>query len=419
MNSIEKCLFSYGPIVIGAILFNLTSDLGGIYGSIASLIGIYLSRSITFLFLSFINFSLSIAFDNFIRADPHFYFYDGSGTTASYLCLISTLIYCAIGIIDVTHPPSKIKGQLIHFKAPTVSPALFWPLVLTIIITAFFIIINGEFILSASYDAYELQKYPFLEYISLVIAFTIQSTRGLSRRHRLASYWASIFYISICLATSYRMVAIICSLSLFMMTFNGRIIRKHYLVLVWLCAYVGLTYISYWRIGHYNIDISNIFGYINGRMDNTFTGVIETALIYTSIAQQQSLSENFIYMIGALLPIPNSFIPDQMLYIVDAAKRYHFPGGGALAGFVIYFNYTYLAPYLTYIYLSFKYSHRGNIFSWMYLITFITITRWWLYGPYVIFKFLGILTILMITNKIFRATSKITRSSSRTKEIII
>nr|WP_313124295.1 hypothetical protein [Stenotrophomonas geniculata] len=397
MGSLQKIFYIYGLLLLGSFAAFAFTDYGGLFGCFASIVGIALSRTIVYLFLSFINFSLSIAFDNFLRVDPVFYFYDGTGVSVGYLCLISTLLYCAIGMMDMTRRGSG-RGLLVDFKFPEVSAGIFWPFAFVILGIAGFVFQSESFVLSTKYDAYELQKYPFLEYVGLLIAFMLQAARG-SRLRRTFGLCVALIYIAVCLATSYRMVAIICSLATFMVICNGRKVGKPLLVGCWLGAYVGLTYISYWRIGIFDVSMENIFGYVDGRMDNTFTGVIETALIYTSIARSQGVIENIGYLVGALLPVPNSLIPDSMLYIVDAMQRSKFPGGGALAGFVIYFRYLYVVPYLWFIYIAFKRSHLGGIASGMYLILFITVTRWWLYGPYVIFKFLGVLLLIMMVNK--------------------
>lgn len=398
MGSLQKTFYVYGLLLLGSFAAFAFTDYGGLFGCFASIVGIALSRTIVYLFLSFINFSLSIAFDNFLRVDPVFFFYDGTGVSVGYLCLISTLLYCAVGIFDMTRKGSG-RGLLVDFKFPEVSAGIFWPFALATLVAAGFVYQNESFVLSSKYDAYELQKYPFLEYFGLVIAFMMQASVG-SRFRRVVGLIVAAIYILVCLATSYRMVAIICMLAAFMTYFNGRRIGKPLLVACWLGAYVGLTYISYWRIGIFDVTVENIFGYVNGRLDNTFTGVIETSLIYTAIAKGQGVLENFGYLVGALLPVPNSLIPDGMLYIVDAMEKARFPGGGSLAGFVIYFNYFYIIPYFAFIYIAFKRSHLGGIASGMYLIVFITVTRWWLYGPYVIFKFLGVLLLIMVVNKV-------------------
>lgn len=408
MGSLQKTFYIYGLLLLGSVYAFAFTDYGGLFGCLASIVGIILSRTILYLFLSFINFSLSIAFDNFLRVDPVFYFYDGTGVTVGYLCLVSTVLFCIIGIIDMTRKGAA-KGLLIDFKFPAVSAGIFWPFALATLAAAGFVYQNENFVLSAKYDAYELQKYPFLEYFGLVIAFMLQAAVG-SRLRRAVGLGATAVYILVCLATSYRMVAIICLLAAFMTLFNGRRIGKPVLVAFWLTAYVGLTYISYWRVGIFDVTLANVLGYVNGRLDNTFTGVIETSLIYTSIAKGQGSIENFGYLVGALLPVPNSLIPDSMLYIVDALAKARFPGGGSLAGFIIYFNYFYAIPYLAFIYVAFRRSHLGGVAAGMYLILFITVTRWWLYGPYVIFKFLGVLLLIMLVNRFALAVGASSRS---------
>lgn len=393
MKRLTLALSIYGTLAVLAVLINYTTDYGGLAGCVISLFGIFLSRTIVFLFLSFLNFSLSIAFDNFIRVDKYFYFYRGDYSEVYTLSVVSLIAYCVIGILDMLR--SSGSGRfLINFEFPKISRLYYWPCVAIIVFSAIFIIRSESFVFSSDYNAYELRKYPFLEYISILIAFMLFS----DSRKRFLSYIVAAFFIVTMIATSYRMVGIICTLSVMMVMFNKVNLRKSLLVAAWLGAYVFLTYISYWRLGHFDVSLENLFGYFNGRLDNTFTGVIETALAYVHISSDLPLGENIGYLIGTLLPVPNTFIPDSMLYILDAKEKYTFPGGGALAGFFMYFNYLLAIPYLWYFIVAFKGSLRPSFASGMYFILAITITRWWLYGPYVIFKFLGVMSILLFIN---------------------
>lgn len=398
--------FCYVYMIVGAIYVYFATDLGGLFGVAVSILAAVMSRTIIMFMLSLVNISLSVAFDNFIRVNPTFYFYgrgggsgsSGEGVDVAYLCLVSTLMFCIVGIIDSNRKGKFERNFLVDFKVPTISVSLFWPLVLTILGIGLFVVAREDFVLSSTYNAYELQKYPMLEYVGLLIVCAIQSSRRMSVIHSKIAYAVAIFFTIVCLLTSYRMVAIVCAFSIFAMYYTGKEVRKRNLVAIWAVAYVGLTYISYWRVGHYDISLQNIMGYYNGRMDNTFTGVIETALIYTEIGRYQEFGQKMGHMIGALLPVPNALIPQDMLYLVSAKERYGFPGGGALAGFFIYFNYLYAVPYILYIWIAYRYAGRSAVASGMYIILFITLLRWWLYGPYVIFKFLGIFLLLMLIN---------------------
>jgi hypothetical protein len=398
MNATTRIYLIYGALIVATVLVHASSNYGGLWGCVVSAFGIYLSRTIIFLVLSFANVSLSVAFDNFLRVDPYFYFYTGSPGDVNFLSLASLLLFIAIGMMDATRRPLRPNAPLIDFKFPEVSPLLFWPFAILTVGASFFILMNENLVLQSGFDADDLKKYTFLEYISLVIVFMIQSvTRGGKFKLRLA-YLIAAFFVLAMVATSYRMVGIISTLAAVAIVFNGRKINKSTLVVIWLATYVALAYISYWRLGVFNINVENILGYKYGRLDNTFTGVIETSMIYIDIGRSQSLVENIKYLIGATLPVPNTFIPDSMLYIVDLHSRYRVPGGGALAGFMMYFNYLYLVPYAIYFWIAFYRSGRGTVADGMYLILFCTVMRWWLYGPYVIFKFLGVLWVFMLLN---------------------
>lgn len=401
MKKIRKLIILYCALTIGLFfIYILSPKYIGIYSILIACITMASSRGGVLLFLSFLNFSLGVAFNYFIQVDQKFYFYRSNGVTAAYLCLVSSCIFLFIAYFDALSSRKIKDGCLIDVKLPNVSGILFFPYVAVVICTIVFILKSESNLLKIGFDAYELQKYPFLEYFGLILMFMVEAAKKGGGKRIVFANIVGLAFILTCLITSYRMVAIISSLSLLFVAFNSKTISKFPIIILWLVAYTGLTYISYIRLGNFDITIDNIFGYVNGRLDNTFTGVIETGLIYTAIGKGQQFGENLLYLIGTILPVPNTFIPDNMLYTVDAYKRYYLPGGGLLAGFVIYFNYFLTIPIVYFIFIAFLKSKNNAIAGGMYLITFITVTRWWLYGPYVIFKFFGVFIFLCGINRI-------------------
>jgi hypothetical protein len=142
-----------------------------------------------------------------------------------------------------------------------------------------------------------------------------------------------------------------------------------------------------------------IMGYQNGRLDNTFTGVIETGLIYTEIAANSNSAQIFKHLIGMIAPLPNTFIPDEYIYSVSAIRDYIMPGGGIFAAFSIYFSYSLSVIYLTVIHFAKERAQHSVYFGILLLIITATSARWWLYGPFVIFKYFGIFLLIYISSK--------------------
>lgn len=376
------------------VLFLYLPSYIGLFTIIVSLVGIVISRTPLLLFLSFLTFSLGIAFDYYIRVSPYFYFYSKNGVTAEFLCLISGLLFTLFFYYDRYTESQGIGYVKINVVFPKISRLYFWPLVLTVLFVSYFILNNTSSLLSGDFDAYDLQKYPFLEYMGMVLAFLLLSAMRNGKFCVFIAYIVGGGYVLLCVLTSYRMVAIISALSIIFVFQSNKRVNKIPLTIVWLFSYVILTFISYFRIGIFEVNFENILGYQNGQLDNTFTGVIETALIYTGMYTTQGIEKILAHLIGTILPIPNSLIPDSLLYIVEANRLYYMPGGGILAGFVIYFNYIFLIPFLIYVNYATKKAKVNKIAAVMSLILFSTITRWWLYGPFVIFKFFGAFLLL-------------------------
>jgi hypothetical protein len=390
------------------LVYICTPTYIGLLTIIFSLAGIVLSRTPLFLFLSFLTFSLGVAFDYYIRVSPYFYFYLKNGVSVEYLCFVSGLLYSFFLYFDRYTESPSLRYVSIDVNFPKVSRYYYCPLLLLVLFVSNFIINNTSNLLSGDFDAYDLQKYPLLEYMGIILAFLILSAKRNGKFYLYTAYVVGSGFIFLCLITSYRMVAIISALSMIFVSQNKKRINKVPLALVWLFSYVILTFISYFRIGIFDVNLENILGYQNGHLDNTFTGVIETALIYTGMYSKLGFDQVFAHLIGTILPLPNSLIPDSMLYIVEANRRYNMPGGGALAGFVIYFSYFLLIPFLSYVRFATKHANKNRFAAVMCLILFSTITRWWLYGPFVIFKFFGAFLILYGLNHVLLSCEHIT-----------
>lgn len=409
--------------ILSCFLCTLTALVLPTYGGIALLtaaaITTITANHLFTVILGFLNISLAIAFDYFLRTHPNgFEFYRQNSITASHLLVITSITYLIILLIDGIRTGGKPEIK-IDISTPRISQLLFYPLFTSVIWCIYFVTTRGGNIFHQSFALDELSKFPFLEYFSIIVFFLILSAKQSESNFRIyAASLLSAALVATFLLSSYRMVAIITSLSLLVSFKNQSTIKRSHILILWLVGYPGLAIISYYRQGVFDVSFANIVGYKNGILDNTFTGVIETALIYISTSAQHEIETTIKFLIGTLAPLPNTFIPDSFLYHIDVYERHRgrIPGGGLLPGFFIYFGYL-LAPFvLAYIYIACKRARQDVLPGAMYMICTITVTRWWLYGPYVLFKFIGIFIVLLAANNILAFMErKIGRNNAKRK----
>lgn len=366
------------------------------------------TKSLLILILSAYNILLGVAFDYYLRVSPNeftSYYGHGSsvahGSSVEYLCLLSIAIYLTINIISENRPFKPSSSVTIHARQLEFASVIYYPSLLAIIFCSLFILKTEQALLGKNFDIQELVRYPFLEYSGILVLFAIGAAKK-NKSKELAAYGAAFILVLVCLATSYRMSAIVIGLSIVFSRYIGKEIKKSNLALIGIPIYISLMAIGYFRQGVTDITFSLLLGYVNGKLDNTFTGVIETALIYTSVSQQQDLTQNLIHLIGVIAPLPSSLLPDSTSYASNIYNTYRakVPGGGLLAGFFIYFNYLLAIPVLSFLYFAIRNSTKSTACSIMFFICFTCVSRWWLYGPYVLFKFSGIFAFIYLLNAI-------------------
>lgn len=399
--------------IIGILIFSFGSYFQGIYIIFLSLAGIYFSRSFVALVFSFLSVSLGLAFDYYLRVRLNdFGFYYGNGSTVQYLALITMLYMVWFYWLDRVSS-SNGKGVVIRSFDIKISSLFYYPSFLLIVFVSFFVAKNAGSFLSSNFELSELSKYSFLEYMAFIVLLFIKSSNSVNKSR--ISYFVSFCFVLVLLMASYRMVAIIMMLTILFCYFNGRVLRRWPFVLLWVLSYFSLAAVSYLRYGVDDISLYNLLGYkYGGVLDNTFTGVIETALIYSSVSNGESFIGILKHLVGVLAPLPGSFIPDSWIYYVRLYEVHlgRIPGGGLLTGFFIYFNFMLLPFYMLYKAFAFYPAFFGvrnkcslfyNMSSIFYFVVFISVARWWLYGPYVLFKFLGVAFLLFILNGILKS----------------
>lgn len=394
-NQLMPASFSLLSVILILLSYVFYPEHLGLLGIYLSLAGILLSRSFLMIVLAFLNVSVFIAFDYYLSAKGLiFEFYDGRGSDIASLAIATQIFYVFLIFLDFKYVTSKgLNFIAMPVFNLTGNRQLYYLSLVFIMYTTIFIQQNVSFISSGAFNLEELQKFSFLEYVSVFVFLGGVSIENRKQKNLFITL-TSILIIS-CLLASYRMVAIIYFMTLVVVIYQGKYFRKNILVFLWLCAFILLASISYIRGGIYEFTLLNILGYKDfGYLDNTFSGVIETSLIYSTIYIDTSFTQRLIQLIGLLLPVPGSLIPNEMIYYYDLSEKYigRIPGGGMMPGFFYYFDYITVPIFLFYFYLVFKsYSKPLNIYSNIILfVACTTITRWWLYGPYVLFKLFGV-----------------------------
>ncbi len=397
---------------LALILFGVAPEYIGLYGMLLCFVCIFTCKSFLTLVLGFLNFSVSIAFDYYLRVWPHgFEFYDLRGIGVEELALFSTLAFLVVLYLDFIYLRRGESGVSIPNIQFDVSHKLYWPLLLAVSFCIVFVALNAGSLFSSEFSLAELKKYSFLEYFSVIVFFFILSSRDNFRLY--LSLFVSALFVGTLLMASYRMVAIIIVMTIVLAFYRGKQLHRGYLIGGWGLIYVLMALISYFRGGLYDIGLSQLLGYKDfGYLDNTFTGVIETALIYSSIYEEVDFSIRFFEFIGVLLPLPGFLLPDSMIYYSDLDSRYfgRIPGGGLLAGFFYYFDFLFVPVWFFYIGAVYYCLGLEKVTSWFYsglvFVMFVSVSRWWLYGPYVLFKFLGVFFLFVVINKALLSHSK-------------
>jgi hypothetical protein len=384
----------------------------GIYGIVLSVIGIASGRSLLTVLLSFLNFSVSIAFDYYLRVwDYGYEFYDGRGISIEYLSFVSVCLFVYVLSLDWRYiNPSLGKKYIVVPSVVYQSHSkMYYPLLLLVIWCAGFVFSRAGSMFSSTFSLDELQKYSFLEYFSVIIFFLLRAVVSDFRRN-VALFFCSLLVVVMLLA-SYRMVSIIYFLTIIIAIAPGFKINRSYAIFAWLAFYVSFAFIGYIRGDGSSLSFSTLLGYKDyGYLDNTFTGVIETALIYSSIYEVNTLAVRIGEFIGTMLPVPGFLIPDNMIYYYDLESKYdgRIPGGGLLAGFVIYYDFLLLPVLLGYLLIAYKAYSNPVQSIWLTsfgFVALVSVSRWWLYGPYVLFKFLGVFLLFYVIDYALKRVS--------------
>lgn len=389
-------------------LFAFSPSLMGLYILLISFYYMATCKSLLVLILCFFNISCGFAFDYYLRVNYAVYgFYRGDGITIELLAFVFTFFFLCLAFLDSLMDSERKKGVIVNAKMPSFSKLFYFPCLVLILWCIVFLFFNSGNIFSANFDLDELQKYSFLEYFAIVVYVFLSSAKTYFLKR--VSYFIVFVFILFLLLASYRMVGIVVILSVFFFIYNGRYVSRKLMFWMWLLGYAIFGLINLLRADS-EITFNLFLGYKDfGYLDNTFTGVIETSLIYSYVSEVKGGYKVFLEFLGTIAPLPSSLLPNEMVYFdkLDTQYPVRIPGGGMVSGFIVYFSYAFFPVLLIYLYLALNKGNKSYLYGMLAYISLITVSRWYLYGAYSLFKFVGVLSVFYFINYFLNKTNNI------------
>lgn len=425
MSALKLYVFAFLAFTSVGVTLMIPTYLG-LWMLTLSLWILLVAANVTTVIYAFINIFLAVTFDYYLRwQDSTMLFYRGGGASLEQLGLVTTIILLLFYAMD----RSRISHINTHAHVPELnlrfSRLAGWVSSFALMACSFYVITSTGTILEQQFDLNEIGRYAFLEYAALLILVSLFSTeRGSHARFFFIASAAA--YTLVLLLASYRMASTVSGLALFLGLMSGKSIAKYKIIGFFVIGFFSMAFVGLLRGDHTNINLLAMIGYkqmgsFGYVLDNTFTGVIETSLIYTSFSQHIPFAQKVGYFFAIIAPLPSSLLPGSLDYH-SAAKAYHqtrVPGGGIIAGYVLFTDYLLIVPLLWFfarsqtIKLRIRKTMRrqhNSLQHLLFAILMITIMRWSLYGVYVLFKFLGIMFVLLFLDAIY---SSLTSRRSR------
>ena len=398
----------------------------GLWMLILSVWIVLVAANITTVLYAFIHIFLAFTFDYYLRWDDStMLFYRSGGASVEQLGLLTTIILLLFYTMDC----SRISRINTHAHVPELnlrfSRFAGWFSSFALMGCSFYVITSTGTILQQQFDLNEIGRYAILEYVALLILVSLFSReKGPHARFFLIAT-AAIYTLVLVLA-SYRMASTVSGLALFLGLMSGKSVAKYKILGIFVIGFFSMTVVGLWRGNQTDINLLAMIGYkqlgsFGYVLDSTFSGVIETSLIYTSFSQQVPIAQKVGYFFAIIAPMPSSLLPETLDYH-SLAKAYHqtrVPGGGIIAGYVLFTEYLLIFPLLWFFASSQTIKLRigetmrpqhNSLQHVLFAILMITIMRWSLYGVYVLFKFLGIMLVLLFLDAVY---SSLTSRRSR------
>ncbi|MEQ5829013.1 hypothetical protein J3456_16845 [Sulfitobacter sp. NFXS29] len=416
--NLDNIIFFTFLVILSIVVALVFPSLLGLWLLILSAWIALVAANITTVLYAFINIFLAFTFDYYLRWENTLtLFYRGDGASMEHLCLLTTLVLLVFYVLE----SSRAFRLNLYAHIPELnlrfSRLSGWVATCTLMAGGIYVSVTSGTVFQQQFDLDEIGRYAFLEYLSLLIIVALFSQeRG--RTARMLFVASAIFYTLCLVLASYRMAGTLSALAIFLGLMSGRKVAKYNIVGIILVGFVAMAGIGILRTGIMEVNLLSLLGYkylgsYGNVLDSTFTGVIETSLIYSSYSLSLSFTQVLGNFIAIIAPFPSSFMPDSLNYHA-MAKAYHqtrVPGGGVVAGYLLFTDYLLAIPLLWFFAVTQPIRLRigrearprhNSPHHLMYAILMITMMRWSLYGVYVLFKFVGIFLFIFLVDATVR-----------------
>lgn len=321
------------------------------------------------------------------------------------LCVAFSLILLFLDFHYGSYQPKKV---IVDILLPKVPRLLFVPCLLLILVVILFVSSTVSPIWSAGYDVFQQNRYGVLEYLGVVTLLVYCSIPNRTKRITLFIRILFFFLTLVLFSWGFRMAAVMCLLSVVVGEFNGKSFGRFLIIWVVFIGYVFLNLIGALRFGGIP-DFGTVIGVGVGKLDNTFTGVIETSLMYMEQSSMIDFTVKIYQFLGYILPVPLSMLPNDVnVANVVYSAYWKVAGGGSLLGFFYYFWFLLPPLIITILFKAYKYGSSHTIYGGLMFILIMSAPRWYLYSPHVIVKFFIMwLLVLILSVLLFSADRRI------------
>ena len=321
------------------------------------------------------------------------------------LCVAFSLILLFLDFRFGSYQPEKVTIDTCLPRAPRV---FFVPTILFILVVILFIGSTVSPIWSTGYDVFTQNRYGILEYLNVLMLLVYCSIPNRTKITILLIRFVFFFLIFALFSWGFRLAATMCFLTVIVGEFNGKSFGRSRIILVACIGYVFLNLIGSLRFGGI-LDFGEAIGVGVAVLDNTFTGVIETTLMYMDQSRNTDLTVKSYQFLGYILPIPFSMLPND-INVANVVYDTYFkvPGGGSFLGFAYYFWFLLPPLVILILFKGYKYGSSHPIYGGLMFLLIISAPRWYLYSPHVIVKFFLIWLLLLILGvSLFSADKRI------------
>lgn len=388
-------------VFMGGLVSIIFPGYGGIVLMVLGLYGLVFGAKLLTLIISAFAIPLGQGLQYFQDDVGRLVFIDASlgliNVLAS-LCIAFSLFLLFLDFRYGSYQPNKVTVDILLPKVPRL---LFVPCLLLILVVILFVSSTVSPIWSAGYDVFQQNRYGVLEYLGVVTLLVYCSVPKRTKRIILFLRIGFFFLTLLLFSWGFRMAAVMCLLSVIVNEFNGKSFGRFLIIWGVFIGYALLNLIGALRFGGIP-DFAAVIGVGDRELDNTFTGVIETSLMYMEQSSMIDFSVKGYQFLGYILPIPLSMLPsDVNVAKVVYSAYWKVAGGGSLLGFCYYFWFLLPPLIITILFKAYKYGSSHTVYGGLMFILIMSAPRWYLYSPHVIVKFFIMWLLVVILSILF------------------